>query len=161
MAHAPPGWGQTPFPEDDNAREWAPLIAQIQKMRPRLWPLWPARVNKIHGPKTRSLWPFAMPIGLTILPSLEAARLYPWWVATLVFNAVWITLKLWDDRIHKKHCSFFRRVLVAISIVILAETVVLASTIDVCSPGQEGCLRAFFMKPVRFAAGFAPGFTRR
>lgn len=138
------------------------MTAQVQKMRfPRVWPLWPVRANKIHRPGPRSLWPFAMPMGLTILPSLEAARLYPWWVAGLVFNAVWITLRLCDDRVCKKGWNIFRRALMAIGIVILAETTVLVTTVDVCRPNQEGCLRVFFLKPVRFAAGFVPGFTRR
>jgi hypothetical protein len=138
------------------------LIAQVKKiLRLRIPPLWPAQVNKIRRPKARSLWPFAMPMGLTILPSLEAARLYPWWVATLVFNAVWITLRLWDDRACKKHCGLLRRAVMAVGIVILAETMVLASTIDVCSSDQAGCLRAFFLKPVSFAAGFVPEFARR
>lgn len=100
-----------------------------------------------------------MPIGLTIVPSLEAARLYPWWVATLVFNAVWITLKVSDD-LYKKRFNLFRRALMAVGIVILADTVVLATTIDVCRPQQEGCLRAYFQKPVRFAESFVPVFTR-
>lgn len=95
---------------------------------------------KSHRATLASIWPFAVPMGLTILPSLEAARLYAWWAAVLVFNVVWITLRLSDHWAAGKRYGFLRRVLMATSIVILAETIVLATTIDVCRSDHPGCL---------------------
>jgi hypothetical protein len=154
----------TAFRKNENARGWSPLVAQAKKIpRPRARFLWPARLNLVPAwvkdirPKLGSFWPFAMPTGLTILPSLETARLYPWWAATLVFNAVWITLRLWDDRARARRYNFFRRAVHAIGIVILADTLVLATTIDVCSADNPGCISAFFMRQVAFVSGRGAG----
>ena len=126
---------------NENAKGWLPLIARVKKT---------ARVKKIQLQRLGSIWPFAVPTGLTILPSLEAARLYPWWTAILVFNAVWITLRLSDHWACTNRFGFVRRALMATSIVILAETMVLSTTIEVCSSDQAGCQRV--LKPVRSAA---------
>ena len=129
---------------NENAKGWMPLIARVKKT---------ARVRKIQRQRLGSIWPFAVPTGLTILPSLEAARLYPWWTAILVFNAVWITLRLSDHWACQNRLVFVRRALMATSIVILAETMVLSTTIEVCSADQANCQRV--MKPVRSAARWA------